>query len=131
MIADCEICGSVVDQSKVGKTVNSNGKHWHGKCYETQVRMDQHKACCDTCVSRLKVSAAEIARLTAELSTARNDALDEAVCVDFRELWLQNFDLMRASGESKEMAGRWFPQLCRAAITALKATPPAQHKETG
>tara|TARA_R110000765_G_scaffold610_1_gene1571 strand:- start:20 stop:352 length:333 start_codon:yes stop_codon:yes gene_type:complete len=106
MIADCEICGSVVDQSKVGKTVNSNGKHWHGKCYETQVLMDQHKACWDNCVSRLKVSATEIARLTASLSTARNDALDEAVKVCNRG------DIINANSAALH-------------ITALKTTPPA------
>ena len=51
---NCEVCGQVVDQSIAGKTVNSNGKHWHGKCYETQEKLDQAIACWEVCVERLK-----------------------------------------------------------------------------
>lgn len=51
---NCEICGQVVDQSVAGKTVNSNGRYWHGKCYETQEKLDHATACWECCVERLK-----------------------------------------------------------------------------
>mgnify|MGYP003642470808 CR=1 FL=1 len=90
MIGNCEVCGEIVDQSLAGRTVGGGGKVWHGKCYKTQEQMDHYKACWDTCVGRLKVSAAEIARLTAALSTARNDAMPELTAPKVKPLvWEQ------------------------------------------
>lgn len=54
MKANCEICGQIVDQSVAGKTVNGGGKHWHGKCYETQEKLDRVTACWEACVEWLK-----------------------------------------------------------------------------
>ena len=91
MIGNCEVCGEIVDQSLAGRTVGGGGKVWHGKCYKTQEQMDHYKACWDTCVGRLKVSAAEIARLTAALSTARNDAMPELTAPKVKPLvWEQS-----------------------------------------
>ena len=38
--------------------------------------------------------------------------------VNWRDVWLENCEAMRAAGESKEMAGRWFGGKARDAIEA-------------
>lgn len=53
------------------------------------------------------------------VAKARAKALREAQNIDFRNLWISNFNRMRKAGESHVMAGRWFPQLCRDEIENL------------
>lgn len=92
----CEICKQPVDQSIEGKTVNSNGKHWHWDCYKFQEQFDQTKMKLDECVERLKahselmVSAPQQRLNEVAQVAVRNEALEEAaVMTELREaFWL-------------------------------------------
>lgn len=50
----CGICGESVSQSVPGRTVNSNGKHWHGKCYEAHERIHLLELRNEELVSRIR-----------------------------------------------------------------------------
>ena len=105
-----------------------------------QIATDREAACCDwwqktrthaNVYEQLPEVASQIRALTPDDTTTaleqiKQEARDEILSLDWRKLWLENYERMKAAGESKEMAGRWFPTLVQ---TAASNTTLSEQKE--